>query len=70
MAAAKMADGPARLPKWQPQQILCQIAKIFFGTVFAYATIMPNQNIFSLIFSICNCRYVMYHRGKEREKKP
>ena len=30
---------------------------------------MPNKIFFGLIFFVCNCRYRMYNRGKERDKK-
>jgi len=45
VATAKMADFARKLPKWQPQQILCQtLCQI--GT----ANSMPKKYFFLLIF--------------------
>jgi hypothetical protein len=41
-ATAKMADFARRLPKWQPQQILCQTL-----CQYGIANIVPNKIIFS-----------------------
>jgi len=44
-ATAKMADFARRLPKWQPQQILCQTL-----CQYGIANIVPKKYFFPLIF--------------------
>lgn len=50
---AKMAEIARRLPKWQPQQILCQIKINFCGMVFA---VEKPYDLFSLTSKVSDAR--------------
>lgn len=64
---AKMAESGRKLPKWQPQQILCQMCMPNWQQQISCQMLHKIFTNFPNFFS-CIGRYLLYNQGNESER--